>query len=260
MKTIVFANLKGGVGKTSLVFNISSMLATELNKKVLCVDLDLQGNLSNNFKIDRTKQGFLSIKEALEQGIDPKEIKIKVYDNLDVLASSIFLAKTEQKLNNEIARENILKSYFNKNKDFFNQYDYIIIDTNPSFSILNQNALVLCDEIILVSDVSMNSLEGAELFTALYEDLKEKLNLSNRVSGFAINLLDKRIRLSKDFLEYIKEHEDFKNIVFNTYITNSVKIKESELEGKAINLLDRSSKPYEAYQELVKEMDERGIL
>lgn len=260
MKILAFGNLKGGVGKTSMVFNISSILASEYNKKTLTIDLDLQGNLTNNFKVDRTKKNFISVKDMFEENLNPNDIKINIMDNLDLLPSSIFLAKTEQKLNSETARENILKKYFNKYKIFFQKYDYIILDTNPSFSIINQNALVIADEIVIVSDVSMNSFEGAELFMALYEDLKEKLALDNKISAFVVNLLDRRIKLSKDFLEYCKTHEEVKDIFFETYVTNSVKIKESELIGQAINLVDKKSQGYDQYKKLISEMQKRGIL
>ena len=224
LKIITFSTLKGGVGKSSCLFNISGILAED-NKKVLALDIDPQGNTTNNFGIDRTVPSFKSFKLVSLAG-----------------------------------REYILKNYIEENMDKFSSYDYILIDTNPSMSIINQNAFVAADNIILVSDISMNSLEGSELFIALWNDISKRLRLQPKISGFLINMFDKRINLSSQFFDFCKNHQDISKLLFNTVIPNNVKIKESELEAKPINLYDTSSSGYKAYVNLYNEMKERGIL
>ena len=261
LKTVTFSTLKGGVGKSSAAFNISGILAEE-NKKILVIDADSQGNSTNNFGIDRTKKNFKSIVDIIENNEKFENVVVKnPIENLDidVIGSTIFLTSTEMRIVNQPGREYILKNYIKNNRKKFNEYDYIIFDTSPSMGVVNQNALLISDEIILVSDVSLNSLEGAELFIALWDDITTKLDIKNNISGFMINMYDKRIKLSREFKQYCIENEDIKDILFDQVIHTNVKLKESELESKPICILDKKSSGYKDYKNLVLEMKERGI-
>lgn len=262
LKIITFSTLKGGVGKSSCLFNLSGILS-ENNKKVLAIDIDPQGNTTNNFGIDRTSPSFKSFKDIMEDNLSLDEIIIKspieALPNLDIIPSSIFLTSTEMRLVSFAGREYILKNYIEEHINIFSSYDYILIDTNPSMSIINQNALVVADHIILVSDISMNSLEGSELFIALWSDICKRLSIESKISGFLINMFDKRINLSSQFFDFCKSHEDISKLLFNTVIPNNVKIKEAELEAKPINLYDSSSSGYRGYINLYDEMKERGV-
>ncbi|MEL5898035.1 ParA family protein [Clostridium sporogenes] len=262
MKIITFSTLKGGVGKSSCLFNLSGILAQD-NKKVLAIDIDPQGNTTNNFGIDRTAPSFKSFKDIMEDNLSLNEVIIKApidkLPSLDIIPSSIFLTGTEMRLVSFAGREYIFKNYIEENIDIFSYYDYILIDTNPSMSIINQNAFVAADNIILVSDISMNSLEGSELFIALWNDISKRLRLENKISGFLINMFDRRINLSSQFFDFCKSHQDIGKLLFNTVIPNNVKIKESELEAKPISVYDTSSSGYKAYIDLYNEMKERGI-
>lgn len=106
-------------------------------------------------------------------------------------------------------------------KAFFDQYDYILIDTNPSMSIVNQNAFLASDAILLVSDVSMNAIEGAQLFIALWEEARKRLRREDNIKGFIVNDFDSRNKLSADYLEYLRtspDTEDLRPILFETVI------------------------------------------
>ena len=261
MITLTFGTLKGGVGKSSTLFNIAGILSE--NNKVLVIDLDPQSNTTNNFNIDISLDKN-NMKNVFEEELDPEKIVIKnvisELPNIDLLPSSIFLTSTEMRLISQAGRENILKNYFHDNQDFFNQYDYILLDTNPSMSVINQNAFVVSDHILLVSDVSINSLNGAELFIALWNDIQSRLRLTNNISGFIINMFDKRIKLSGEFLDFCKSNEQVRDLLFNTYIPTNVKLKECELDAKPINVFDEKCMGYNAYKKLITEMSERGIL
>jgi len=261
LKIVTFSTLKGGVGKSSAVFNISGILAED-NKKILVIDADSQGNTTNNFGIDRTKKEFKSIVDIIETNERLEDVIIKrpIKDlDIDVIGSTIFLTSTEMRIVNQTGREYVLRNYIKKNVKKFNEYDYIIFDTSPSMGIVNQNAFLISDEIILVSDVSLNSLEGAELFIALWDDITSKLDIKNHISGFMINMYDKRIKLSKEFKQYCIENEDIKGILFDQVIHTNVRLKESELESKPICILDKKSSGYKDYMNLVLEMKGRGI-
>jgi len=263
LKIIAFATLKGGVGKSSALFNIAGLLAEESNK-ILIIDADPQGNSTNNFGIDRTIENLKTIKDILEDNIDFNDVVIKnsctLLPNIDVIPASIFLTATELKIVSLAGRENILKNYIEHNTKYFNQYDYILIDSNPSMSIINQNCFVVATDIILVSDISMNAIEGAELFSALWDDIRNRIKLPNNITGFLINNFDKRINLAKDFLEFCRDNEEIKDILFDTVIPTNVKIKESELAACPVNMYCPKSAGHKAYINLVKEMKDRGVL
>lgn len=180
-----------------------------------------------------------------------------------MIAGSIFLHKAELKIASVAGREQILSNYLRDHQEFFDQYDYILIDTNPSMSIVNQNAFLASDAILLVSDVSMNAIEGAQLFIALWEDARRRLRKEDNIKGFIVNDFDSRNRLSSDFLEYLRtaqDVEDVRSLMFHTVIPRNIKITESELAAVPISIYDLRSKGCDAIAALVDEMFEREIL
>ncbi|RPF42123.1 chromosome partitioning protein [Hydrogenoanaerobacterium saccharovorans] len=269
MKVLTFGTLKGGVGKTMLCFNIGGILA-QLDNKVLIVDSDLQGNLTNNMGIDRTDPDLKTTYDIFnidEPQPTPEQLVLhtpnKKIPNLDMIAGSIFLHKAELKMATVAGREQILKNYFEDHSEFFSRYDYILLDTNPSMSIVNQNAFLASDAVLLVSDVSMNALEGAQLFIALWEEARKRLRAPDNIRGFIINDFDSRNRLSADFLEFIKtspDTADIRALMFDTIIPRNVRITESELAAVPISQYDIRSKGCEAIASLVDELAAKKIL
>ncbi len=268
-KIITFGTLKGGVGKTMLCFNIGGILA-QLDRKVLVIDSDLQGNLTNNMGIDRTREDLLTTYDIYRiDGTppDPEKLVLRApisqLPQLDMIAGSIFLHKAELNIASVAGREQILSNYLFDHKAFFDQYDYLLIDTNPSMSIINQNAFLASDAILLISDVSMNAIEGAELFIALWEEARHRLRRPNNIKGFIINDFDIRNRLSKDYLEYLKtapEMEDLRAILLDTIVPRNIKLTESELAALPISLYDLNSKGCDAIASLVDELFAKNIL
>ncbi|SHK63849.1 ParA family protein [Tepidibacter formicigenes] len=260
MKILSFATLKGGVGKTMSVFSVSSILAKEYNKKVLCIDVDPQGNLTNNFGIDAQK--IATVKEIFENediNFDDVVIKKPVEEipNLDIIPSNIYLTGTEMRIINLTGREFLLRNYIKNNKNKFKEYDYILIDTNPSISVINQNAFIASDGIFLVNEVGFNSLSGSQLFITLWLQIAKRLGLENNIKGFLINRFDKRTKLAEEFLNHCKETKFIKDIIFDTVIPVNIKLSESELENKPINIFDTNSTGYKAYKNLTDELIER---
>lgn len=269
MRIITFGTLKGGVGKTMLCFNIGGILS-QLGHKVLIIDSDLQGNLTNNIGIDRTEQGLLTMYDIYNtdrQQPAPEELVYKSPNrklpNLDLIPASIFLHRAELMLSAVSGREQIFRSYIEDHHVFFEQYEYVLVDTNPSMSIINQNAFAASDSILLVSDVSMNALEGAQLFIALWEEARNRLRIPDNIKGFIVNDVDMRNRISADFLEYLataEDLEDMRPLFMRTIIPRNVRITEAELAAVPISLYDIHSKGAVAITSLIEEMTERGIL
>ena len=269
MKILTFGTLKGGVGKTMVCFNIVGILS-QLGYQVLVIDGDLQGNLTNNMGIDRTNPNLLTtydIYNIESTQPDPEKLVLRApidrLPMLDMIAGSIFLHKAELKIASVAGREQILSNYLSDHKKFFSKYDYILIDTNPSMSIVNQNAFLASDSILLVSDVSMNAIEGAQLFIALCEDARRRLRKKDNIKGFIVNDFDSRNKLSADFLEYLKtapETADLRALMFETIIPRNVRITESELAALPISIYDLRSKGCDAIASLVDEMIAKKII
>lgn len=267
MKTITMATLKGGAGKTMNCFNIAGVVAE--TKKVLLIDMDPQCNLSSNCGIDISESDKIyTITEVFDNSPknqpSPKELitknPIPELKNLDIIPSNIMLFKTERNISLKADRERMLEKYINKYKEEFEAYDYIFIDTNPSLSYTNVNAFLIADEIILSCDVSNNSITGAELFCALWDEMREELSKDDNISALLISNFDGRSNLAKDLKDYTKSEEFSRDIILETIISSTVKLKATEIEHKPINILSPKHQACTQYRNLVKELKKRSIL
>lgn len=220
--------------------------------------------MSLNCGVDITVDGLKTVVDIFEGSAAAKDVifknPIKDLHNLDIIPSSIRLTSTELNLTGRAGRENILKNFFLDNKEDLSGYDHILIDTNPSMGIVNQNAFLAADSLILVSDVSLNGIQGAELFIELWEDARRHLRKENNIKALIINNFDKRIKLSSELVEYTADNESTKDIILKTVIPASVQVKNCEIEHYPINYLHRNGKIHEAYKNMIAELKERGIL
>lgn len=264
MKILALATLKGGSGKTINTFNIAGILAE--NHKVLLIDDDAQCNLTSNCGISSKIDDSLTIREMFEpQSMQPKIEKIifkhpiEELPNLDIIPSSINLFKTEEQIAGRANKERILELYFKRNIKALMKYDYIFFDTNPSMSTINLNAYTVADAIILSSDISINSIKGAELFCSLWKDKRNDLDIEDNVSALIICNENKKTNISKEYNLYAYQESTVKDLILKTSIPSSVKIKNLELESKPINILYPNDKITALYREVVNELYEREV-
>ena len=156
-------------------------------------------------------------------------------------------------------REKLLSNYINKNEEFFSQYTHIIFDTNPNIGVINQNIFYFVDSIILVSDVSLNAIQGAELFSFLWDESVEALNIQNNIKALIINNFDKRINLAKDLQDYYLSEEEFKDILIETPIPGSVAMKDTSINHLPIVVLQPQHQAASAVKRIVKELIAREV-
>lgn len=262
MKIITVGTLKGGTGKTTTTFNLAGCIAEE--NKVLLIDCDPQANLSQACGMDITDQTVNSIKSVFDSYSEPEKTvvrnPIKELPNLDLLPSNIWLTETEMVLINRAGRERILDNYIADNRKFFNQYDYIICDTNPSMSVINQNAFYIADSIVLVSDISENGLTGIDLFDFLWEKSRRDMRKENNIKAILLNNSDNRTKLPEDLVEYCQDDEEKKELLVLPIIPQAIRIKETTLKKKPINIYQPNKKEHTVFTEVIENMKKKGVL
>lgn len=264
MKIIAFGTLKGGTGKTTVAFNIGGILAEE--HKVLFIDVDPQSNLSDNVGVDTTDQDGLTVRDIFHDPNNTAAIDVITkspmwqLEQMDIIASHIRLTATELQLVATPGRERILQKWIARNKAVLEQYEYIILDTNPSMGIVNQNAFMAADKIILVSDVSKKAIQGAQLFSYLWGEVCENMDVEDKTSALILNNCDKRIGLTKNIKEYYQDDEDFNKIILDATIPSRVDIKNTETSYLPINITAPNSTSCEAFRAVVDELKGRKVL
>ena len=247
-RTIAFINNKGGVGKTTSCLNVGVALSL-FNKKVLLVDIDPQGNLSDSFININSLQ--YTIKDLLEGNITDinQVIKKQVKKNIDLLPSNNLLNGTEEKLLNKMSRETILKRLLEPLKS---SYDYILIDCPPSLNLLVLNSLTAIEEAIIPISPEYHALTGTKTIINTIGQVRELLNNKLRLTGVFITKYDDRTNNDREIKDSIKEN--FKGVCYNTIIRTNVKIKDATNLHKSVIELDPECNGAKDYIELAKEI------
>ena len=252
-KTIVIANQKGGVGKTTTAINLAACLGV-LEKKVLLVDADPQANSTSGVGYDprKIKSGLY---ECLIDNLSPRDAIVKTESpNLDLLPAHIDLVGAELELVNQQNREFIIKGVLEQVKS---SYDYIIIDCAPSLGIVTTNALTAANSIIIPIQCEYFALEGLGKLLNTIKIVQNRLNKELDIEGLLLTMYDTRLRLSNQVVEEVKTH--FQEMVFNTIIQRNVRLSEAPSFGQTIIMHDANSKGAINYLNLAKELLEKNI-
>ncbi len=262
MKTIAIGTLKGGTGKTTITFNLGGALAEKY--KVLFIDIDPQCNLSNNSGIDIAAPDTYSSRDIFENNkIAPETLvvhrPIDALENLDIIPGDIMLTATELSISSRAARERILKNYIDDHMDFFGRYDYILIDTNPSMGIVNQNAFLAADSVILVTDVDKNALTGLQLFTYLWGEIRSDLRKEDNVKALIINKADVRINLTSNIIDFCKDDEELAPILVPQTIRAKVAFAKAALQCLPITQYDPTGEEAAEIRAVVAYLLEKGV-
>ena len=244
-EVISFANQKGGVAKTTSTLNLAAALS-EQDYRVLCVDMDPQGNLTmsqglNPDSIERSMFDVLVHRLPIESVIEHKEI--------DLAVSSIDLAGAELALASMIGRERALEKALAAVRE---NYDYVLIDTPPSLGLLTINALVASDHVIVPVQCEYLSLRGLVQLENTLSMIRENLNPEVGIEGILATMYDSRTLHSREALEILEEN--FGDLVFKTRIRKTIRYAEAPVKGTSVLKYDPTGSAAQAYRDLAKEV------
>ena len=248
-KVIAFANQKGGVAKTTTTLSLAAAFAEE-GHRVLCVDMDPQGNLT------------------MSQGIDPDTLERSMYDVLvhkisirevirrrevDVACASIDLAGAEIAMSTKIGRERSLDKAL---RPVRSDYDFICIDTPPSLGLLTINALTAADKVIVPVQCEYLSMRGLIQLQNTLAMIRENLNPNVDIAGILPTMVDTRTLHAKEAIEILEEN--FGDQLFGARIRKTIRFAEAPVKGMSVLKYDPTGTAADAYRQLAKEVLSNG--
>lgn len=247
MKKIAISNQKGGVGKTTTTINLAASLGL-LDKKVLMIDMDPQGNTTTGLgvdkgEIDRCVYDVLLGKQSLKDVIYKTEFK-----NISLVPAKIHLSGIDIELSQIPGRELIIKKAL---QEVENEYDYIIFDCPPSLGLLTLNALAAAKTVMVPIQAEYYALEGVSQLLNTIRLAQRHLNRNLKIEGIILTMTV-NTNLSREVEEEVRNL--FKDKVYKTTIARGVRLSEAPSHGLPIAYYDPRSKGAEEYLNLAKEV------
>jgi chromosome partitioning protein len=246
-KIFSFFNQKGGVGKTTSVINIATVIAG-YGKNVLLVDLDSQGNATSGVGIEKNENESTAYQLLVENSDPSACVKKTAIENLSIIPSNAHLSGAEMHLINQEKREYILKGQLQK---ISSDYDYILLDCPPSLGLISINALTSSGYIIIPLQCEYYALEGLGQLLNTYQLVKKNLSADLELGGVILTMADIRTNLTQQVIEEVRKY--FKEKAFQCVIPRSVKLSEAPSFGKPAVIYDPHNRGSLAYTELSKE-------
>lgn len=239
-KVIAICNQKGGVSKTTTTVNLGVGMVRE-GKRVLVIDADPQGNLSQSLGIENPDELEIALPTIMEQIIMDEEFDVSEgiihhVEGIDLMPCNIDLSGVDVSLVNAMSREFVLKTYVDCMREY---YDYILIDCMPSLGMITVNALTASDSVLIPVQAAYLPVKGLEqLITTIFR-VRKHLNPGIQFEGILISMLNARTNYAKDIIELITEYYGESIPIFDSRIPFSVKAAETSAAGVSIFSLDK---------------------
>lgn len=238
-ETIAVLSQKGGTGKTTTVRTLTDVLR-RVGLRVLAIDLDPQGNLSDYFDID--PEASPTVSDVLAGRAKAKEAV-----HADVIPANLSLAEAELGLAGKMGRELTLKRAL---KDIKKDYDVILFDCPPTLGLLTVNALVAADWALLTAEAQYFAMQGVEQALEVIELARDSLNPDLEWLGVVFNIADMRTKHSREAYQALKD--EYTGKLFETTIRSSIAYAESA--ERALSILDHRPDLGEDYVTLADEV------
>lgn len=261
MTEIISVNfLKGGVGKTSLTTNIAPILANELNKKILIVDMDSQGNASIAFGLEPHLMEN-TLYDVFLKGVDAQDVIVEVNENIHILPSNSDSSFLELDILPNLKKYpdpfNLLSDAIKNIKE---KYEYVIIDTPPAMGLVTGNVLAVADKVLIPFVPEVFSVQGLTRVIEGIENFKKQVNPSLKIEGVVGMMIDSRTTLHSQLLQESRKYCAENGIrMFETIIPRSIRFAAATAySGLPATMSDSSNPIVSAYFELIEEMFEHG--
>ncbi len=254
-RTIAVANEKGGVGKTVTVINLGAGL-TLANQKVLIVDMDPQANTTKGLGVE-PPPGVPSIYDLIQQ---PSEVKVAdaivptAWEGLDLITSHVDLAGAEVELVDVTGRENQLKEAL---AEVPGEYDFILLDTPPSLSLLTVNVFVYASYVLIPCQTHPYAFDALEELFDTLEAVQQEINPAMKTLGIVATFYDSRTRVSQRILDQLNSDPRYKELLFNTVVRINTTIAESAAVGRPVVFYRKGSYGAIDYNDLADELLEK---
>jgi len=247
-RIIAIVNQKGGVGKTTTSINLAAGLS-RLDKRVLLIDTDPQGNASTGLGISRRQRQktiyhILTEGLALDEAVQPTEV-----DGLYIIPSHVDLSAAEMEIGKADGRTIILRDALKASRQNF---DYVLIDCPPALNLLTINALAASRSVIVPLQCEFFALEGLSQLLQTIEMAKANINPELAIDGVMLTMFDKRNRLSAQVAQDVRKH--LGRAVFDTMIPRNVRVAEAPSFGQPVLVYDPYCAGSRAYMALAKEL------
>ena len=255
-RIIAVANQKGGVGKSTTAVNLGTALAA-VEKKVLVVDIDPQGNATTGLGVER-RPGASSVYEVLIDGLPIMDAAVETpIPGLSVAPSSVDLVGAELELIDMEERAFRLKHALDRVDQSF---DYILMDCPPALGLLTLNALSAAHAVLVPLQCEYYALEGLSLLVRTIERVKRTFNEKLEIQGVVLTMFDKRNKLCSMVAKDVRQH--FGDKVYDTVIPRNVRVSEAPSHGKPVLVYDWACAGSRAYMHLASEVlkRERGLM
>ena len=243
-KVIAIVNHKGGVGKTTTTLNLGRALVLS-GHKVLVIDIDSQGNLSQALGVDNPD------KQVLHAIIDDEPLPIyPISENFDLSPSDLNLASREIEMIRMVLSELQLQRAIEAK---LSQYDYILIDCPPALNVFTTSALIAANSCLVTLQPEIAALKGVKgLFDHIFQ-VQKRLNTNLHIEGVLLTMVDQRLNIHRDIIEQV--HQQLNSFrVFKTQIRMNVALKESQISQIDIFEYDSNSNGAKDYMSLAKEI------
>ena len=250
-KIISVTNQKGGVGKTTKTINLAAALS-QLEKKVLIIDLDPQGNASTGLGVE-VEDRELSTYEFLVEGVPLEKVTMETeISGLNIVPATIDLSSADIDLISNEKRSHLLHAALRKKQQDKQKYDYILVDCPPSLNILTVNAMVASHSVLIPLQSEFFALEGLSQLLLTVKEVRQTANENLRVEGIVLTMFDGRNNLSKQV--EADARSNLRELVFKTIIPRNVRVSEAPSYSMPVLTYDSSSKGSKAYMSLAKEL------